>query len=166
MLSEDDDEKATPPTSDTEKENAPYNKNGDDLKSLRISIENELRQEEAALQILQRLRDSQNPNNSRSSSKINAHTSNSSSNTHTNGNSSVQPTASPMLSAQKTPTAVQNPKGTTLFIGLLIFSSPTADGPAIQLSSTSTQNNETGSPSVLGTKLCNQENCFAEASRT
>uniref|UniRef100_A0A0X3Q2U7 GATA-type domain-containing protein n=1 Tax=Schistocephalus solidus TaxID=70667 RepID=A0A0X3Q2U7_SCHSO len=58
VLSEDED-KPSPISSDTEKENNPHGKDPVDGKILLIRLENELRQEEYTLMLLQKLRDSQ-----------------------------------------------------------------------------------------------------------
>ncbi|KAL7065292.1 hypothetical protein AAHC03_04745 [Spirometra sp. Aus1] len=59
VLSEDEEDKPSPVSSDTEKENNPHGKDPVDGKILLIRLENELRQEEYTLMLLQKLRDSQ-----------------------------------------------------------------------------------------------------------
>ncbi|KAM3172664.1 hypothetical protein ACTXT7_014079 [Hymenolepis weldensis] len=114
VLSEDDDEKATPVGSDTEKENAPGETNGTDWKSVVISLENELRQEEAVLCLLHKLKDSQNPNNN--SSNNTSTTLKQSSNAHSTAPSnhnvatSIPKTTPITQTLQRPPSASQTPK--------------------------------------------------------
>ncbi|KAH9283289.1 Transcriptional repressor p66-beta [Echinococcus granulosus] len=113
VLSEDEDEKVTPSSSDTEKENAPCGTNGTDVKSLLISLENDLRQEEATLLLLQKLRESQNSNNSSSSrpvSKATLNSSQSSSSLNNNVSTSNQKPTSSQTSSQRLPSAAQATK--------------------------------------------------------
>ncbi|VDM17215.1 unnamed protein product [Hydatigera taeniaeformis] len=113
VLSEDEDEKVTPSSSDTEKENAPCGTNGTDVKSLLISLENDLRQEEATLLLLQKLRESQNANNSSSSrpaSKATLNSSQSSSSLNNNVNTGNQKPVSSQNSSQRPSSAVQPTK--------------------------------------------------------
>uniref|UniRef100_A0A915EWU5 Uncharacterized protein n=1 Tax=Echinococcus canadensis TaxID=519352 RepID=A0A915EWU5_9CEST len=113
VLSEDEDEKVTPSSSDTEKENAPCGTNGTDVKSLLISLENDLRQEEATLLLLQKLRESQNSNNSSSSrpvSKVTLNSSQSSSSLNNNVSTSNQKPTSSQTSSQRLPSAAQATK--------------------------------------------------------
>ncbi|VUZ56674.1 unnamed protein product [Hymenolepis diminuta] len=114
VLSEDDDEKATPVGSDTEKENAPGETNGTDWKSVVISLENELRQEEAVLCLLHKLKDSQNPNNnsSNNTSATLKQSSNAQSTVPSNHNvaTSTPKTAPVTQTLQRPPSASQTPK--------------------------------------------------------
>ncbi|CDS42023.1 gata zinc finger domain containing 2b [Echinococcus multilocularis] len=113
VLSEDEDEKVTPSSSDTEKENAPCGNNGTDVKSLLISLENDLRQEEATLLLLQKLRESQNSNSSSSSrpvSKATINSSQSSSSLNSNVSTSNQKPTSSQTSSQRLPSAAQATK--------------------------------------------------------
>ncbi|VDN97310.1 unnamed protein product [Rodentolepis nana] len=112
VLSEDDDEKATPVGSDTEKENAPGETNGTDWKSVVISLENELRQEEAVLSLLHKLKDSQNPNNSNNSSTTLKQSPNSQSTALPNHNvaTSTPKTTPATQTPQRPPSASQTPK--------------------------------------------------------
>ncbi|EUB57993.1 hypothetical protein EGR_07185 [Echinococcus granulosus] len=122
VLSEDEDEKVTPSSSDTEKENAPCGTNGTDVKSLLISLENDLRQEEATLLLLQKLRESQNSNNSSSSrpvSKATLNSSQSSSSLNNNVSTSNQKPTSSQTSSQRLPSAAQATKSTILFLRLI-----------------------------------------------
>ncbi|KAL5111046.1 Transcriptional repressor p66-beta [Taenia crassiceps] len=113
VLSEDEDEKVTPSSSDTEKENAPCGTNGTDVKTLLITLENDLRQEEATLLLLQKLRESQNANNSsnsRTASKGTLNSSQSSSSLNNNISTGNQKPASSQSSSQRPPSATQSTK--------------------------------------------------------
>ncbi|KAL5965648.1 Transcriptional repressor p66-beta [Taenia solium] len=112
VLSEDEDEKVTPSSSDTEKENAPCGTNGTDVKTLLITLENDLRQEEATLLLLQKLRESQNANNSSTSRSASKGTLNSSQSSSLNNNVSAsnQKPASSQSSSQRPPSATQSTK--------------------------------------------------------
>lgn len=146
----------TPSSSDTEKENAPCGTNGTDVKTLLITLENDLRQEEATLLLLQKLRESQNANNSsssRSASKGTLNSSQSSSSLNNNVSASNQKPASSQSSSQRPPSATQSTKSTILFCEHSFFSYSSGSTPA-EFPHFCAKSYKTGSLAVTRAALC------------